>query len=116
MSDFFHIDSKEINGEQWKVQLTLNHDHPVYKGHFPEKPVAPGVMLTQMIREILEDELGRELTMKKARNIKFLNMVLPENVTTMEVDLTVKQVEEVEVNAAASANGSIYFKISAAFV
>ena len=35
--------------------IELNPEHGIYKGHFPYVPVAPGVCLVQIIKEILLD-------------------------------------------------------------
>ena len=32
------------------IDVELNPQHPVYKGHFPDMPVAPGVCNIQIIR------------------------------------------------------------------
>ena len=116
MEPFYTINSKNISLETWNFNISLNANHPVYKGHFPQKAVAPGVMLTQMIKNLLEGELGRELKMSSARNIKFLNMMLPENAGNVDIQLTVKEEEEVIVSAVAKIKEDTYFKISACFV
>lgn len=116
MESFFTITSKNIQNEEWHVKVALNPNHPVYKGHFPERPVAPGVMLTEMVKNIVELEFNRELKMTEARNIKFMNMVLPEIAGDMNIQMTVKETENISVNATASIADSVYFKISASFV
>jgi len=116
MEAFYTVNSKDISPESWNFNISLNENHPVYKGHFPQKAVAPGVMLTQMIKHLIEGELGRELKMSSARNIKFLNMMLPESAGSVDVQMTVKQEDEVIVSAVAKIKEDTYFKISACFV
>jgi 3-hydroxyacyl-[acyl-carrier-protein] dehydratase len=116
MIAFFEIKSKDIQAELWKFNLALNPNHPVYKGHFPQKPIAPGAMLTEMVKELVEQELGRKLKMKEAKNIKFLNMMLPENASDVQLDLNVTQQDFISVKAEAKIKDEVYFKISAAFV
>lgn len=116
MDAFYTINSKDTSGEAWKFNVSLNEDHPVYKGHFPQKAVAPGVMLTQMIKNLIENELGRQLKMTSARNIKFLNMMLPETASDVDVEITVKEEDQVVVSALAKIKEDTYFKISACFV
>jgi len=116
MIAFFEIKSKDIQVDLWRFKLALNPNHPVYLGHFPQKPIAPGAMLTEMVKEIVELEIGRKLKMTEAKNIKFLNMVLPENASNLELNLVVSQLEIIHVKAEAKINQEIYFKISATFV
>lgn len=116
MEPFFTVKSKDIQEGQMNFNIALNPNHPVYEGHFPEKPVAPGVMLTQMVKNLLEGEYNRELKMTEARNIKFMNMMLPENAADVQVEIAVKEDEQISVNAKASIDEAVYFKISASFV
>ncbi len=116
MEPFFTVKSKDIQEGQWNFNVALNPNHPVYKGHFPEKPVAPGVMRTEMVKNLLEMELDRKLKMDEARNIKFMNMMLPESADDVKVEIAVKEGEKISVNAKASIAEAVYFKISASFV
>ncbi len=116
MTPFFEIRSKDIQPDVWKYTLSLNPNHPVYKGHFPQKPIAPGAMLTEMVKEIVEQELGRKLKMREAKNIKFLNMMLPENASDVQLDINVTTQDNITVKAEAKIKDDVYFKISAAFV
>lgn len=116
MEEFYTVNSKNISPDQWNLNVSLNPEHSVYKGHFPQKGVAPGVMLTQMIKNIVEDELGKELKMSSARNIKFLNMMLPESAGSVDIQLQVKEEDQIVVSAVAKIGEDIYFKISACFV
>ncbi|MCG8573265.1 MAG: hypothetical protein MI810_00155 [Flavobacteriales bacterium] len=115
MDAFYTINTKEITGNNWNINLSLNADHPVYQGHFPEKAIAPGVMLTEMVKNIIEDEWQTKLKMKAARNIKFLNMMLPEEASSVDLILDVDREEEIKVKAEAKIGEDTYFKISATF-
>ena len=55
-------------------------NHPVFKAHFPAKPILPGFMNFEMVSEIFEIEIT---AIKKA---KFLKVALPEQVLTYEKD------------------------------
>ncbi len=116
MDAFYTINSKDVSTETWQFNVSLNENHPVYKGHFPQKAVAPGVMLTQMIKNLVEGEMGRELKMSSARNIKFLNMMLPDSASNVDIEITVKEEDELAVNAQAKIQEEVYFKIAARFV
>ena len=41
------------NQLDFKCTIHLYAEHPIYKGHFPQIPIAPGVCLVQIIKEIL---------------------------------------------------------------
>ncbi|MBN4071333.1 hypothetical protein JYT72_02365 [Crocinitomix catalasitica] len=120
MNSFFIVNSKNITDTVWDLNITLNADHPVYEGHFPEKAIAPGVMLCEMVKHILEEEFGHKLRMTAARNIKFLNLMLPENASDLNLNMEVDQSENlpagqagIKIKAEAKIGEDIYFKISA---
>lgn len=113
MDPFYQLQHKNIEGDHWSFNLSLNADHPVYEGHFPEKAVTPGVMMTEMVKHLIEDELGQKLRMTAARNIKFLNLILPENAKDMTLVMDLNRTEGIAVKAQATIGEAIYFKISA---
>ena len=58
LNDFYTELSSTFSKENetgFKSLIRLNPLHEVYKGHFPQVPVAPGVVLVQIIKESQED-------------------------------------------------------------
>ena len=77
---FFRIVSNTSSGslsESFSVTAELMAGHEIYNGHFPGNPVAPGVCLIQMIKEALEDTIGKKLILQSSDNIKFMAIVTP---------------------------------------
>lgn len=63
--------------------LRIAGAHPSLPGHFPGAPVVPGVVLLSLVL----DELKRQhpgLAVCGIRKLKFLRMVLPEDVFTVD--------------------------------
>lgn len=116
MTPFYSIIDKSIDGEEWTVNVKLNASHPVYAGHFPENPVAPGVMLVNMIKDVVEKEKNKTLVLNNARNIKFLNMVTPEGSPELSLHFNISGEEEINCKVDAKYKEDSYFKISATFV
>lgn len=78
LQNFYQIKNKTAEGEnKLQLEIELNPAHPVYQGHFPQIPIAPGVCLTQIIKEICESHLQQKLKMIAGRNIKFLALINP---------------------------------------
>ena len=50
----------------------------IYRSHFPEMPVTPGVCVIQMATELLEQLTGRSLELAEVKNAKFLAVINPE--------------------------------------
>ncbi len=65
----------------------IEPDHPSLAGHFPGRPVVPGVVvLDQTIALILCDRPNRSVI--ALREVKFLSPVLPGDVVTIEIVAT----------------------------
>ena len=60
-----------------EAAIELDHHHDIFKGHFPNQPVLPGVCMLQMVKEILEFFFNYKVQLLIADDIRFLAMVDP---------------------------------------
>lgn len=98
-------------------RIVLNAQHPVFEGHFPGQPVLPGVTMMQTIQELLEGKLGHKVVLKKAGNIKFLNMISP--AANPELDAVIQHKEqdgEIRVTASLKFEALVFMKFQGSFV
>ena len=111
---FFELISVSESDGQHTAAVRLNAEHPVYNGHFPDQPVAPGVMLMNMCREVAEKVRGEEVRIRSARSIKFVKVVDPRKI--QDLVLTLKFVDGeggTRFQCVAKAGEDTYFKIIA---
>ncbi|MGM0409041.1 MAG: 3-hydroxyacyl-ACP dehydratase [Bacteroidota bacterium] len=119
LKDFYTI--KEIepsDKENIKAVIELNKNHKIYKGHFPGNPVVPGVCLTLLIKEVLENIEAKELRLVYADNIKFLAVVNPEINNILQIDLKIKHDDEqniIKVNSVTHYNDKVFYKFKGNF-
>ncbi|MFO7829980.1 MAG: hypothetical protein R6V23_15255 [Bacteroidales bacterium] len=119
LKDFYTI--KEIepsDKENIKAVIELNKNHKIYKGHFPDNPVVPGVCLTLLIKEVLENIEAKELRLVYADNIKFLAVVNPEINNILQIDLKIKHDDEqniIKVNSVTHYNDKVFYKFKGNF-
>lgn len=100
-----------------KAVLQVDIHHDIFKGHFPGQPVLPGACMLQMVREVLEDTLSRKLTLKKADNLKFLQVIDPTANNILDLALNYSITEDgVRSNATLSCGGTACFKFQGTFV
>ena len=94
--DLFRIESRMegLPEGQSGFNIILNPDHLIYKAHFPGQPVTPGVCILQMIQELLSEQLGMPLFIRKIKHVKFTNMISP--VTDGRISVQFNQVCEEE--------------------
>lgn len=104
------------NSHSFNSTIELNPEHEIYKGHFPQIPVAPGVSLIQAIKEILMAKLQTKLILTEGSNIKFLILINPKETKLFQVDFTVKQTDHIlEVSANYTNSDKIFIKFKGKF-
>jgi 3-hydroxyacyl-[acyl-carrier-protein] dehydratase len=87
LNKFFRIGNIASQDEKTLVEVDINIDHEVFEGHFPGNPVVPGVFLIQMIREVIEELQHKKFRIDKADEIKFMNMVIPQQSSHLTLEI-----------------------------
>ena len=118
LEDFYFI--REINTsspEKMNAKIELNADHPVYKGHFPDSPIAPGVCVIQMIKEVVMQHYHRNLLMTEAGNIKFMALMNPNHNPFFYIDyeLSFPDKESIDASAVVRWESITYLKFKGKF-
>jgi 3-hydroxyacyl-[acyl-carrier-protein] dehydratase len=104
------------NSSQFYSNIKLDPAHPVYKGHFEQVPIAPGVILTQIIKEILADKFQKDLRLRSADNIKFLVLINPNENREFTIKFSVTENEGLySVSASYEANATTFLKFKGKF-
>ena len=75
-------------GRGWSARATLVIDHPIFQGHFPGRPVTPGMAMVQLTQQLLSEGLSQEVHLRTARAIKFLSPLEP--TTGAELDVLLR--------------------------
>ena len=117
LDNFFKILSLEIVGAKANVRIELNPLHKIYRGHFPEIPVVPGVCMIQMLDEVMKKIVGREIKMLKGDHIKFLAVIDPMMKKELKFDINFSINENSKLNVLAElTNDDIkYFKFKGVY-
>jgi 3-hydroxyacyl-[acyl-carrier-protein] dehydratase len=115
LNDFFFILQKETSPDSVKAKITINENHKIFEGHFPGKPVVPGVCMVQIILEIMEVVAGKPVRLTEADTIKFLTVMSPKE--NKEIDVTINYSRELGrflINANLFSGPVIFFKLKGA--
>ena len=56
---------------------TVPTDHPAFAGHFPGRPMVPGVVLLDRVLMLVAEATGHAPETLTLRSVKFLSPVLP---------------------------------------
>ena len=76
-NSLYTIADKKMEGSGIFYQILLDKNHFIYKAHFPNEPITPGVCIIQIAKELLEDYLHEEYEISYVKNIKFLSVLSP---------------------------------------
>ena len=76
-NSLYTIADKKMEGSGIFYQILLDKNHFIYKDHFPNEPITPGVCIIQIAKELLEDYLHEEYEISYIKNIKFLSVLSP---------------------------------------
>lgn len=77
MTTLYQITNLIASDRAFTAEVTFNPAHPVFAGHFPGKPIVPGVVLVEITAAVASQVTGRELIVKEASVIKFLRVIEP---------------------------------------
>lgn len=116
LNSFFKITGIQQD-EKYTVNIELNPDHEVYKGHFPGNPIAPGVCLTQMVKETVEYITKKNLTMVTGDNLKFMAILNPEVNPNVVMTLSIKTKDNghLQADSNVTAGETNFFSIKASY-
>jgi len=74
---FYTVEKTDSTQNTYRAEVRLNASHEIYKAHFPENPITPGVCLLQIAIELLNLKFERDLRLMEAKNIKYLKVINP---------------------------------------
>jgi 3-hydroxyacyl-[acyl-carrier-protein] dehydratase len=84
---------EQAEGNEQIFRIALLPDCEIYNGHFPGRPVCPGVYNIQTIKECVEQYTGRTLRMGGIRQCRLTAVITPQECSELEVHLVVTPTE-----------------------
>jgi 3-hydroxyacyl-[acyl-carrier-protein] dehydratase len=99
------------------TRVTLNAGHSVFNGHFPDRPVLPGVVMVHIATRIISTMMGDPMRIEQARAIKFLAPVDPRATPELAFQTTLQPSDSgTRVEVQATAGSTIVMKLTASVV
>ncbi|MCR4665089.1 MAG: beta-hydroxyacyl-ACP dehydratase [Paludibacteraceae bacterium] len=92
ISDYYSIE--QLDKLSGVARVRLNRDSAVYKGHFPDNPVSPGVCNIEMIREVAETVHGGRLRIRRIKQCRFTTLITPLIHRELEVRVMLQEQEQ----------------------
>ena len=115
LNDFFTINDTESSATEIWAAISINADHKIFEGHFPNQPVVPGVCMMQMIKEIVEFVLNIQTNLTQAADMKFLAVINPQenNIVQATIKYTTDENGAINIVASIYRDELVHFKCKA---
>ncbi len=118
IKDFYKISGLKITDNFIDAQIEINSEHIIFTGHFPNKPIVPGVMQQQIVKEILSDAINKELQTVKISNMKFMALIEPDKINKLDVNIKIieNNTDKIKIDAKIYKKQTVFFKIKAQYL
>ena len=117
LNKFYTIESVQNNDNELVFQIKLNNEHYIYKAHFPENPITPGVCILQIAQELLEEHLSVRLELKILHNIKYMSILSPISTPNVSIQLLYTQnSEELKLKGTIKSESTTFSKFSSTYI
>ena len=115
IADFYRILGKSCHGTHATYDILLPTACEVYKGHFPNEPVVPGVCSIQMLHELAEDCIADKLNITGIKQCRFIGLLCPsdDNILHVDIDFTDLSTIPVTMRAVVRSDNSVFIKLCA---
>jgi 3-hydroxyacyl-[acyl-carrier-protein] dehydratase len=94
LNNLFTVTNSEVSENACNTTITLNPEHDIYKGHFPDNPITPGVCILQMVKETMMHSFKVSLQLEKLIHSKFLAFIHPVKQNKVDFDIKIKSKDE----------------------
>ena len=113
-SEIYNISNFQQEEGRLTCNVSYDASHEIFKGHFSNHPVVPGVCTMDMIKELLQQALGKKLILRSTGQVKFLQLILPD--VQPEVLITWQSTDQgYNVAASLKANDAFLFKMNGVY-
>lgn len=115
--NLYTIQITDSGADELKAEIHLDAAHEVFKGHFPDVPVLPGVAMLQMVKDTIESNQKTKLFFQIASSIKFLDFVNP-TITRqlfLEIKFKEKTSDQISIQAQLKSDQAVHLKLQATY-
>ncbi len=85
LNDFYITTDVSGTDNSLTCSLAFNSAHDIFKGHFPDNPVVPGVCMMEIVKELLQQQVQKTLILRSTGNVKFLRLLTPDSQPTVNI-------------------------------
>ena len=111
--NFYKVHTIDQIENNYKIEVELFADHPIYKGHFPQQAVVPGVCTLTIIKECLGNILSDNISFKSIKECKYVSALIPQNELRIIINLAIVDCDKVNATVTRVDNQQLVLKLKA---
>lgn len=116
LNDFYKVLNESTTDGLRSTEIEIDKDHEIYEGHFPGRPVTPGVVLMQLFKEEMERYSEKKLSLVRAENVKFMAVCNPSEDNRVVLESNIEDAGEfIKMKGIAKNEKGILLKISSLY-
>lgn len=116
LKDFYTVSKTETSDSKHITSLKINKEHEIYNGHFPGRPVTPGVVLMLLFKEEVQRLSGKTLQLVRANNVKFTAVFDPTDNNELILESEIEETGEfINLKGIAKKEEGIVLKINSLY-
>ena len=116
ITNLYTVKSTELIDNTLTSVITINPNHNIFEGHFPENPVLPGVVQLQIIKELLEEEFKKPLMLTMGSNIKYTSIIVPKQDEEIQVSIGITFIDDtIKVNTVIKNTDTVFLKFKGTY-
>ncbi len=89
INTLFTVKSQTLSATGGNFLLALNAAHPIYRGHFPDNPITPGVCSLEIITQLAAAHYSGLEKPVEVESIKYLGFVNPLQTPEVAVEISI---------------------------
>ncbi len=109
LDQLYQIGAVVEEKENFEVEVALFRESVIFDAHFPGNPILPGACITDIVKCCAEKVVNQSLEIKSVRNLKFLQIIQPDNVANLNITLKISSANDELVCKAIVASEAIVF-------
>jgi 3-hydroxyacyl-[acyl-carrier-protein] dehydratase len=114
-NELYRISSCQQDDGSIVCTVRYNNASEIFGGHFPGRPIVPGVCTLQMIADLLQETLQKKLRLVSAPNVKFLQLITPDIEPVATITWTVSD-NAYTASASLTDGAATLFKMNAVYI
>ena len=84
------VNEFKYDDKHGEASVIFSSDDPLFRGHFSYQPIVPGVALVDAVVQFISQARGKSLRLKSISNVKFFQVVQPEQKIILKFDWSLK--------------------------